>query len=181
MNRTTRGVMALCAMLQATACAQSVHQTERLTRSDFVVDPGYAGNQSYPSGPAPDMALGMGSDMVPAIGGIPSGTVAIRTGLSVMGGTADMVALAGRVSRQVCMGRGLRHRLTRRPNSRKSPKYTSPVQAGSVVRYTSFPQCRSGLLCTGNYSGLFDTFFEAVIPSPARPGLSGVPTPRSHP
>ena len=30
------------------------------------------------------------------------------------------------------------------------------------------------------YFGLFDTFFEAVIPSPARPGLSGVPTPRSH-
>lgn len=39
---------------------------------------------------------------------------------------------------------------------------------------------RAGLGIAGKAAHLFDTFFEAVLPSPARPGLSGVPTPRSH-
>ncbi len=60
MTRSTRCLMALCAMLLATACAQSVHQTERLTRSDFAVDPGYAGDQSYSYWPGPGYGTGYG-------------------------------------------------------------------------------------------------------------------------
>ena len=60
MNRFMAGAVALCAMLLPAACAQSVHQTERLTKSDFMVDPGYAGAQSYSYWPGPGYAPGYG-------------------------------------------------------------------------------------------------------------------------
>ncbi|WHZ23204.1 MAG: hypothetical protein OJF47_002316 [Nitrospira sp.] len=39
----------------------------------------------------------------------------------------------------------------------------------------------NGLSVTENAFDLFDRFFEAVIISSAHAGLSGLPTPRSHP
>jgi hypothetical protein len=58
--RKSAGIVALCAMLLPAACAQSVHQTERLAKSDFMVDPGYAGAQSYSYWPGPGYAPGYG-------------------------------------------------------------------------------------------------------------------------
>ena len=45
-------------MLLVTSCAQSVHQTERLTRRDFVVDSGYADDQFYSYWPGPGYGAG---------------------------------------------------------------------------------------------------------------------------
>lgn len=60
MRRTTCCLVAIWMVLWATACAQSVHQTERLTRSDFVIDPGYAGDQFYSYWPGPGYGTGYG-------------------------------------------------------------------------------------------------------------------------
>jgi hypothetical protein len=43
MTRFVPGFIVLCVILLLAGCAQSVHQTERLAQSDFLVDPGYAG------------------------------------------------------------------------------------------------------------------------------------------
>ena len=42
------------------ACAESVHQTERLSMRDFMLDPGYAGAQSYAHWPGPGYGPGYG-------------------------------------------------------------------------------------------------------------------------
>ncbi len=60
LNRTPRCLMLLCIMLGVSGCAQSIHQTERLTKSDFVADPGYAGDQSYSYWPGPGYGAGYG-------------------------------------------------------------------------------------------------------------------------
>ncbi len=63
MTRFARCLMALCAMLLMTACAESIHQTERLTRGEFAVDPRYADAPfySYWSGPGYGYGLGYGA------------------------------------------------------------------------------------------------------------------------
>ncbi len=60
MPRSTRCLMALCPILLATACAQSIHQTERLTRGDYAVDSGFAGDQSYSYWPWTGYGAGYG-------------------------------------------------------------------------------------------------------------------------
>ena len=46
MTRSIGSLFVASALLLLTACAQSVHQAERLAQSDFLVAPGYAGSQS---------------------------------------------------------------------------------------------------------------------------------------
>jgi hypothetical protein len=41
-------------------CAQSVHQSQRLAQSDFLLDPGYAGAQNYSYWPGPGYGYGIG-------------------------------------------------------------------------------------------------------------------------
>lgn len=53
------------------------------------------------------------------------------------------------------------------------------VTAGHVM-WVFDHSVRACLGIAGKAAHRFDTFFEAVLPSPARPGLTGVPTPRSH-
>jgi hypothetical protein len=60
MRHTTYCLKACCMLLLASACAQSVHQTERLTRSDFGADLGYAGDQYYSYWPGPGYGAGYG-------------------------------------------------------------------------------------------------------------------------
>ncbi len=59
-RRTSDCLMALCLVLWLSGCAQSMHQTERLTRSDFAADPGYAGDQYYSYWPGPEYGAGYG-------------------------------------------------------------------------------------------------------------------------
>lgn len=65
MGLYARAAMALCAIVLMSACAQSEHQTQRLTQRDVMLDPGYAGaqNYSYWSGPGygPGYGIGYGS------------------------------------------------------------------------------------------------------------------------
>lgn len=58
MKRTTCCLNVFCMVLLVTSCAQSVHQTERLTRRDFVVDSGYADDQFYSYWPGPGYGAG---------------------------------------------------------------------------------------------------------------------------
>ena len=39
--------VAFCAVILMSACAQSVHQTQRLAQQDFMLDPGYAGAKLF--------------------------------------------------------------------------------------------------------------------------------------
>lgn len=52
--------MAFCAVVLMSACAQSVHQTQRLAQQDFMLDPGYAGAQTYSYWPGPGYGAGYG-------------------------------------------------------------------------------------------------------------------------
>ena len=119
-----------------------------------------------PTGPVPDTGQGMELGMVPAIGEIRSGIMAVPTGRS---GSAGMVGMAASAQRVLHPGhRGLVHH--RRP----TPLRSSGRSCDALI----FVSCRAW--CPEKAAPLFDTFFDAVLPSPARPGLSGVPTPRSH-
>ena len=60
MTRLVPWFIVLCVILLLAGCAQSVHQTERLAQSDFLVDPGYAGTQSYSYWPGPGYGPGYG-------------------------------------------------------------------------------------------------------------------------
>ena len=73
MTRLVPGFIALCAILLPAGCAQSVHQTERLAQSDFLVDPGYAGSQSYSYWPGPGYGPGYGIGYGPGYWGSPLG------------------------------------------------------------------------------------------------------------
>ncbi|HNN42296.1 MAG TPA: hypothetical protein PKJ04_02620 [Nitrospira sp.] len=50
----------LCAVVLMSACAQSVHQSQRLSQQDFMLDPGYAGAQNYAYWPGPGYGYGIG-------------------------------------------------------------------------------------------------------------------------
>lgn len=73
MTRFVPGFIALCVILLLTGCAQSVHQTERLAQSDFLVEPGYAGSQSYSYWPGPGYGPGYGIGYGPGYWGHPLG------------------------------------------------------------------------------------------------------------
>lgn len=62
MNGVGRLVRLVCLVGALSGCAQSVHQTERLSMTDFMLDPGYAGAQSYAhwSGPGYGPGYGIG-------------------------------------------------------------------------------------------------------------------------
>ena len=115
MTRSTGRLMRRCAMLLATSCAQSVHQTVRLARFDFSIDPGYAGSLPSFYWPGPGYGAGYRADYW----GNQFGYYAIPTSLAGMDGMADMGAPAGRAGRQVCRGRVDRRRPMRRRNSKK--------------------------------------------------------------
>lgn len=55
-----RVVLKICLVGALSACAQSVHQTERLAQQDFMLDPGYAGAQNYSYWPGPGYGYGIG-------------------------------------------------------------------------------------------------------------------------
>ncbi len=59
-NAVGRIVLRVCLVGALSACAQSVHQTERLSMRDFMLDPGYAGDQSYAHWPGPGYGSGYG-------------------------------------------------------------------------------------------------------------------------
>ena len=73
MTRSIGSLFVASALLLLTACAQSVHQTERLAQSDFLVDPGYAGSQSYSYWPGPGYGPGYGIGYGPGYWGHPLG------------------------------------------------------------------------------------------------------------
>ena len=97
MTRLVPGFIALCAILLPAGCAQSVHQTERLAQSDFLVDPGYAGTQSYSYWPGPGYGPGYGIGYGPGYWDIRSGIMAVPTGRSGLAGMVGMAASAQRV------------------------------------------------------------------------------------
>lgn len=55
-----RVALLLCLGGALSACAESVHQTERLSTRDFMLDPGYAGVQSYAHWPGAVFTPGYG-------------------------------------------------------------------------------------------------------------------------
>lgn len=59
-NVVGRVALMLCLGGALSACAESVHQTERLSTRDFILDPGYAGAQSYAHWPGPGFSPGYG-------------------------------------------------------------------------------------------------------------------------
>ncbi|MBK8377376.1 MAG: hypothetical protein IPL14_05415 [Nitrospira sp.] len=73
MTRFVPGFIVLCVILLLAGCAQSVHQAERLAQSDFLVDPGYAGTQSYSYWPGPGYGPGYGIGYGPGYWGHPLG------------------------------------------------------------------------------------------------------------
>ena len=73
MTRSIGSLFVASALLLLTACAQSVHQAERLAQSDFLVDPGYAGSQSYSYWPGPGYGPGNGIGYGPGYWGHPLG------------------------------------------------------------------------------------------------------------
>lgn len=60
MTRSVRSLVAILTMLLLTACAESIHQTERLTRGEFAVDPRYADASMYSYWPGPGYGYGLG-------------------------------------------------------------------------------------------------------------------------
>ena len=68
MTRFVPGFIVLYAIVLLAGCAQSVHQMERLAQNDFLVDPGYAGSQSYSYWPGPGYGLGYGIGYGPGWG-----------------------------------------------------------------------------------------------------------------
>ncbi len=62
MNGVGRLLRLVCLVGALSGCAQSIHQTERLSMTDFMLDPGYAGSQSYAhwSGPGYGPGYGIG-------------------------------------------------------------------------------------------------------------------------
>ena len=81
-----------------------------------------------PIGPVPDTGQGMGLDMVPAIGDIRSGIMAVHTDRSVLVGMVDMVASARRVRHQVCLDLARLLRLMCHRNSGRN------CELGSLIR-----------------------------------------------
>lgn len=63
----------LCCVGVITGCAESVHQTERLARSEFALDPGYADSLSYSYWPGPGYGPGYGIGYGPGYWGPPLG------------------------------------------------------------------------------------------------------------
>ena len=59
-NGVGRVTLMLCLGGALSACAESVHQTERLSMRDFMLDAGYAGAQSYAHWPGPGYGPGYG-------------------------------------------------------------------------------------------------------------------------
>lgn len=60
MRQCACAAMALGILVFMSACAQSVHQTQRLAQQDFMLDPGYAGAQNYSYWPGPGYGYGIG-------------------------------------------------------------------------------------------------------------------------
>ena len=60
MARSIASFIMACILLFMAGCAQSVHQTQRLAQHDFMLDPGYAGAQSYSYWPGPGYGYGLG-------------------------------------------------------------------------------------------------------------------------
>jgi hypothetical protein len=60
MTRPLTSFVVLSTLWLIAACAQSLHQTERMAKGDFMVDPGYAGAQSYSYWPGPGYGPGYG-------------------------------------------------------------------------------------------------------------------------
>ena len=113
----------------------------------------------------------MGWDMEPGIGGI----------RSAMGGTGAIEVSEVFTDRPVPLGQGPCHRPMRRRNSGKNTDHPGLASAMAVRAAGSSESGRTALSVPGKAFDLFDRFFEAVIGFPAHAGLSGVPTPRSHP
>ena len=68
MTRFVPRTIVFCAIVWLAGCAQSVHQTERLAQSDFLIDPGYAVSQSYSYWPGPGYGPGYGIGYGPGWG-----------------------------------------------------------------------------------------------------------------
>lgn len=60
MTRSIVSMFVASALLLLAGCAQSVHQAQRIANSDVMVDPGYAGTQSYSYWPGPGYGPGYG-------------------------------------------------------------------------------------------------------------------------
>jgi len=133
MPRSTRCLMALCPLLLATACAQSIHQTERLTKGDYDVDSGFAGDQSYSYWPGTGYGAGYGIGYGAGYLGESARVlrVSVRPVL-VLAGIEGMAALAERAIRQVPMDHIPRHRLMRRRNLKKILKNVRRLKPAKV-------------------------------------------------
>ena len=73
-----------------------------------------------PTGPVPDTGQGMGLDMVPVIGGIRSGIMAVPTGRSGSAGMVGMATSAQRVLHPARLALVRHSRLTHPRNSGKN-------------------------------------------------------------
>lgn len=59
-NAIARMVLLVCVVGACSACAQSAHQLERQSMGNSLLDPGYAGAQSYAPWPGPGYGPGYG-------------------------------------------------------------------------------------------------------------------------
>jgi hypothetical protein len=103
-NVVGRIALALCLYGALSACAESVHQTERRSRQDFMLDPGYAGAQSYAHWPGPGYGPGYGIGYGAGYWGNPLGYYGLPYGpmdQAEWDGMADMEASARHVRRVV--------------------------------------------------------------------------------
>lgn len=113
-----RVALLLCLGGALSACAESVHQTERLSTRDFMLDPGMPVSSPMPTGLGRCLPRAMGSATVQGIGAIRSGTMGFRmgrTGRRASDGMADMEVSVRHVHRLVCLALGhpclpIRHR-----------------------------------------------------------------------